>query len=67
VEKREATDDNYEDDEEYEKISDEVPVHLIRNNHSSASQRLTEYSASSLKPLIKLSSVHNVSLAGNGS
>jgi hypothetical protein len=50
VEKREAADDNNEDDEQNEEISDEVLVHLIRNNQSSVSQRLTEYSASRIRP-----------------
>jgi hypothetical protein len=50
VEKREAPDDNNEDDEQNEEIGDEVLVHLIRNNQSSVSQRLTEYSASGTRP-----------------
>ena len=32
MEKGEASDNNYEDDEQYEKIGDEVLVHLIHSN-----------------------------------
>ena len=35
MQKREAADHNYEDEEEHENISDEVLVHLVRNNHFS--------------------------------